>query len=114
MMEPKIEHAEMKRCDLLTLSGRFDSSYAPQLEAQFHALMNSGRYHFVLDMSSAEFISSGFLRVLLSTRKQLRRWNRGDVYLAALPERIAGVLDLAGVAPLFNIYETTTAAIGDW
>lgn len=114
MMEPKIEHTELKRCDLLKLSGRFDSSFAPQLDAQFSELTNRGRYHFVLDMSDLEFISSANLRVLLATRKQMRSWNRGDVYLAAVPERIAGVLELAGVMSLFKVYDTTTAAIGDW
>lgn len=114
MLEPRIEHSELKRCDLLMLSGRFDSSFAPQLDARFHELMDRGRYHFVLDMSDMEFISSANLRVLLATRKQLRRWNRGDVFLAAVPERIASVLELAGVTPLFKVYDTTTAAIGDW
>jgi anti-sigma B factor antagonist len=84
------------------------------LEAQFGELMDHGRYHFVLDLSDLEFASSGTLRVLLGTRKQLRRWNRGDIYLAAVPERIANVLDLAGVMPLFKVYDTTAAAIGDW
>ncbi len=50
----------------------------------------------------------------LSARKQMRRWNRGDIYLAEVPERIASVLELAGVASLFRVYDTTTAAIGDW
>lgn len=113
-MEPRIEHTELKRCDLLKLSGRFDSSFAPQLDAKFGELTNRGRYHFVLDMSDLEFISSANLRVLLATRKQIRRWNRGDVYLAVVPERIGSVLDLAGVMSLFKIYDTTTAAIGDW
>ena len=114
MMEPKIEHTELKRCDLLKLSGRFDSSFAPHLDAQFAELTDRGRHHFVLDMSDLEFISSANLRVLLATRKQMRRWNRGDVYLAAVPERIAGVLELAGVMSLFKVYDTSTAAIGDW
>jgi anti-anti-sigma factor len=114
MIEPTIEHSEMKRCDLLKLSGRFDSSQAPRLEAQFGELMNHGRYHFVLDMSDLEFASSAILRVLLATRKQVHHWNRGDIYLAAVPERMAGVFDLAGMTPLFKFYDTTVAAIGDW
>jgi len=114
MAEPIIEHTQFKRSDLLKLSGRFDSSQAPRVEAQLNDLMNQGRYHFVLDMSDMEFISSGVLRVLLSTRKQLRRWNRGDVYLAAVPERIADVLGLAGMTSIFKIYDNTTDAVGDW
>lgn len=113
-MKPKIEHTELKRCDLLKLSGRFDSSFAPQLESHVDELMTRGRYHFVLDMSDLDFVSSANLRVLLAIRRQLRRWNRGDIYLAAVPERIASVLELAGVMPLFKVYDTTTAAIGDW
>ena len=65
-------------------------------------------------MSGVEFISSAFLRVLISTSKAVRRFNRGDIYLAALPKRIHEVLDLSGLSTLFQIYDNETEAVGNW
>ena len=46
--------------------------------------------------------------------KVCKRWNRGDVRLAALQQRIADVLDLAGLTPLFKIFEDDTLAVGSF
>lgn len=114
MTEVKIEHSELKRCDLLTLHGRIDSSKAPEVEAAFKDVMNAGRFRLVVDLSDVDYISSAFLRVLISTLKTTHRWNRGDVYLAAMPSRIREVFDLAGLLPLFKTFDTVTEAVGSW
>ena len=64
MADTVIERSELKRCDLFTLHGRIDSSKAPQVEAMFKETTDLGRFHFVLDLSGVEFVSSAFLRVL--------------------------------------------------
>jgi anti-sigma B factor antagonist len=114
MAQQQIVHTELKRCDLFSLTGRFDSSRAHEVSDAFEQAMRRGRFHFVLDLSKAEYISSGFLRVLMATQKQARRFNRGDIYLAALPERLREVLQLAGLADLFQIYDTPEDAVGAW
>lgn len=110
----RIDHTELKRCDLIALSGRIDSSKAPEVEAKFKELIEKGRYRYVLDMSGVEYVSSAFLRVLVSTLKTVKRWNRGNIYLAALPQRVREVLELAGLLPLFKVYDTAAEAVGDW
>lgn len=114
MTEMRIDHTELKRCDLLTLHGRIDSSKAPEVEAAIKEIMDAGRFRFVIDLSDVEYVSSAFLRVLISTLKTAHRWNRGDIYLAAMPQRIREVFDLAGLLPLFKIYDTVTEAVGNW
>lgn len=109
-----IETHELKRCVLITLHGRIDSSKAPTVEAKVREMIDAGHYRFVIDMSEVEFVSSAFLRVLISASKSVRRFNRGDVYLAAVPARIQEVFDLAGLLPLFKLYDTQVEAVGSW
>jgi anti-anti-sigma factor len=114
MADFQIETHEMKRCVLVTLKGRIDSSKAPLVEATLKELIDAGHYRFVVDMAEVEFVSSAFLRVLISASKSVRRFNRGDIYLAVMPERIREVFDLAGLLPLFQLYDTQVKAVGSW
>jgi anti-sigma B factor antagonist len=110
----EVVSTELKRCDLIKLSGRIDSSGAPKVEDAFKAITDQGRFRIVLDMNGVDFASSAFLRVLIKYLKLCKRWNRGDVRLAALQPRVAGVFDLAGLTPLFQIYPDNTLAVGSF
>lgn len=114
MTDTVIERSELKRCDLLTLRGRIDSSKAPQVEAIFKQATEDGRFRFVLDMSQLDFVSSAFLRVLITQHKTVHRFNRGDIYLAAMTPRVKDVFELAGLLPLFKTFDTVAEAVGNW
>ena len=76
-----------KRCDLVKATGRVDSQTAPELAEAFQAITDENRFKIVFDMSEVEFISSAGLRVLIEVQKTCKRWNRGQLVLAAVPER---------------------------
>jgi anti-sigma B factor antagonist len=65
-------------------------------------------------MSDVNFISSAGLRVLIDVQKTCKRWNRGQLILAALPERIYETLDLARFLPLFTIFDDVLHAVGSF
>jgi len=109
-METNILH--YKRCDLVKVSGRIDSATAPVLNEAMDAITNEGRYKIVLDLSEVEFMSSAGLRVLISTQKTCKRYNRGEIVLAEVPKRIHDALDLAGFIPLFKLYDDVLDAVG--
>lgn len=108
-----IETKQLKRASLVKVSGRVDSSNAPDLEKALHELMEQGQFRIVVDMSGLNFISSAGLRVLISTAKTCRRWNRGDVYLAALPQPIMETFELAGLTRVFRIFPDVVEAVGN-
>jgi len=110
----EIKTSRLKRCDLLTLQGRFDSSTAPDLERTLRASMDAGVFRIVVDMGQVEYFGSAAIRALVMAYKECRRWNRGDVYLAGLNEHIRHVFELAGLLPLVQIYENSTAAVGNF
>ncbi|HDQ72210.1 MAG TPA: anti-sigma factor antagonist [Chloroflexi bacterium] len=105
---------QFKRCDLIKASGRIDSNTAPQWGEVIEAINEEGRFRIVVDMSDVDFISSAGLRVLINAQKTCKRWNRGELVLAAVPEKIKTVLDLAGFLPLFTIYDDPVAAVGSF
>jgi anti-sigma B factor antagonist len=104
----------LKRCDLIALSGRYDSYLAPELEEALSASVNNKVYRLVLDMSDVEYFGSAAIRALVVAYKECRRWNRGDVRLANVPERVSRVLDMAGILPLIEVYPDTTLAVGSF
>ena len=63
-MEIKAE--TMKRCELVTVSGRVDSSTAPELEKTLLGLIQAGQKNIVINLKGTDFISSAGLKELLS------------------------------------------------
>ncbi len=105
---------QYKRCDLVKATGRIDSQTSPQLADAFDAINGAGRFKVVFDMSDVEYISSAGLRVMINVQKTCKRWNRGEVVLAGVPQKIYGALDLAGFVPLFKIYKDVHEAVGSF
>ena len=104
----------LKRCDIVRATGRIDSQTAPQLEEAFRGLTDDGRFRIVFDMSGVEFVSSAGLRAMIGTQKTCKRWNRGELVLASVPQRIYETLDLAGFLPLFKFYKDAVKAVGSF
>jgi anti-sigma B factor antagonist len=103
-----------KHCDLFKVKGRIDSSTAPQLSEALTAAVEHGHHKIVLDFSELEFISSAGLRVMISTQKICKRYNRGEVVLASIPPNIYSALDLAGFTLFFKIFDDDVTAVGSF
>jgi anti-sigma B factor antagonist len=105
---------QFKRSDLVKATGRIDSQTAPQLAEVFEALTEAERFKIVFDMSEVEFLSSAGLRVLINVQKTCKRWNRGELVLANVSQRIQETLDLAGFVPLFRFSDDVLEAVGSF
>ena len=104
---------QFKHCDLVTITGRVDSSNSPKLSDALDAIANEGRYKLVLDMAALEYMSSAGFRALISAQRNCKRYNRGEVVLATVPANIHSALELAGFTTLFRIFPDVTAAVGN-
>jgi anti-sigma B factor antagonist len=111
-METKVTH--YKHCDMVKVSGRIDSLTAPKLAEELNKIADGGRYKIVIDLSEVQFLSSAGLRVLISAQKNSKRYNRGEVMLASVPENILAVFELAGFTSIFKIFDDVTAAVGSF
>ena len=111
-MEVQMTH--LRRCDLITLKGRFDSNTAPDWGKVLRASMDANVFRMVPDMGEVEYFGSAAIRALIMAYKECRRWNRGDVRLARAPERIRRVIELAGIWPLIKTFDDTVLAVGSF
>lgn len=107
-----IEITDYKRCSLVKMDGRIDSATGDSLMKTFEELQENGVYKIVFDMSDVEFMSSKGWWVLIQTQKASKRYNRGELLLANVPERILSSLDLVGMTHYFQIFDDTVSAVG--
>ena len=84
----------------ITLSGRMDTTTAPQLEAELKDSL-SGVEHLVLDFAALDYLSSAGLRVLLAAQKQMNK--QGDMVVRNVNETIAEIFDVTGFADILTI-----------
>lgn len=110
----EISTAHYKHCDLVKVAGRVDSSTAPTLTDSLGKVVDSGHYKIVMDFSGLQFMSSAGLRALISTQKICKRYNRGEVVIAAAPANIMSVFELAGLDAIFRFYPDVPAAVGNF
>jgi len=110
----EIVHTPFKHCDVVKVQGRIDSATAPKFAEALNAITEEGRYRIVLDLSELVFISSAGLRMLIGVQKTCKRYNRGELVLAAVPANIKSTLELAGFNILFKFFDTVLAAVGNF
>ena len=110
----EITAKQYKHCDLLSVQGKVDSYTAPDLTKAIEALNGKGSFKIVLDLSQLEYMSSAGFRALLIGQRNCKRYNRGEVVLAAVPKRILEALELTGFTPLFKIFDDVISAVGNF
>jgi anti-sigma B factor antagonist len=110
----EITTKQYKHCDLLSVQGKVDSYTAPDLTKAIEALNGNGQFKIVLDLGNLEYMSSAGFRALLIGQRNCKRYNRGEIVLAAVPKKIMDALELTGFTPLFRIFTDVTAAVGSF
>jgi len=105
---------QYRRCDVVKMKGRIDRQTAQGLKDTFNAITDGGRFRIVFDMSEVEFISSIGIWTLLETQKTCKRYNRGELVIARVNEKIQYTLDLAGLIHFFKIYDDILDAVGSY
>ena len=83
----------------ISLSGRLDTTTAPQLEAALQSL--EGVAELDLDFVALEYLSSAGLRVLLATQKVMNR--QGRMVVRRVNETIMEVFEVTGFVDILTI-----------
>lgn len=103
----------MARVELVTVSGRVDSNSAGELEKVINDIIARRVYNLVLELSGVDYMSSAGLRVLISALRTCKA-KRGNVCLVSVSKRVDEVLELAGIKPMFDLYDNTVSAVGSF
>ena len=109
-----ITTSEFKRCALVKMDGRIDSSTGDDLNAVFQSLNEAGNFKIVFDMADIDFMSSKGWWVLVQAQKTCKRYNRGELVLANVPDKILSSLDLVGMSQYFKIFDDAVGAVGNF
>jgi anti-sigma B factor antagonist len=110
----EIETKRLRRCDLVVVKGRIDSSTVRILREGWAKIKDAGRYKIILNMRDVTYISSAGLGELIDTQNSCKHLMRGELVLAEVPERIKEALELAGLTALFKMFDTETEAVGSF
>ena len=84
----------------ITLTGRLDTTTAPQLETELKQNI-SGVEALILDFSGLEYLSYAGLRVLLSAQKVMNR--QGSMTVKNVNEIIMEIFEVTGFVDLLTI-----------
>ena len=94
------------------MTGRIDSSTGDELHKVFQSINEKGTYKIVFDMENVDFMSSKGWWVLVQTQKACKRYNRGELVLANVQDKILSSLDLVGMSLYFQVFEDAVSAVG--
>ena len=84
----------------VALTGRLDTTTAPDLEKELKASMD-GIASLVIDMTALEYISSAGLRVLLSAQKVMHK--QGKMAVKHVNETIMEIFEVTGFSDILTI-----------
>ncbi|MBQ7671059.1 MAG: STAS domain-containing protein [Clostridia bacterium] len=84
----------------IALTGRLDTTTAPELESVLKASAD-GVTALVFDMEALEYISSAGLRVLLSAQKLMNR--QGEMKVIHANESVTEIFEVTGFSDILNI-----------
>lgn len=84
----------------LALTGRLDTTTAPQLESELKASID-GVQNLVLDFDGLDYLSSAGLRVLLATQKIMNK--QGTMVVKNVNETITEIFEITGFCDFLTI-----------
>ena len=99
-MSLKIEKKSEGTKDTVLLSGRLDTTTAPELEAFMEKKLKDTQ-ELVFDLTDLEYISSAGLRVLLKVQKYMNK--KGDFKLTHVSEVIEEIFEITGFNDILTI-----------
>ena len=95
-IEKKINGDELT----VALTGRLDTTTAPELEAELKENLD-GVTELIIDMGALEYISSAGLRVLLSAQKIMSK--QGEMKVTHVSETIMEIFEVTGFSDILTI-----------
>jgi len=108
-----IKTEAMKRCEVVTVSGRIDSATAPDLEEVLLGLIQAGQKNIVVNLGDVDFISSAGLKALLSALMKVRKKvPPGDLVISEIDPELKESFELVGFDRLFKFYDDDVRAVG--
>ena len=95
---------------VIELGGEIDLYTAPEFKERMVELIDAGKKHIVVDLSTATFIDSTTLGVLVGGVKRLRPTG-GTLALVCSDQNITKIFEITGLDRVFAIHATREEAL---
>lgn len=95
------------------IEGYLDSSTFPRLQEHLNGLIGEGQYHYLLDFSELDYISSAGLGVLIGMLREVRE-KGGDLKIINMSEKIQRIFNLLGFSKLLKVYPDEGTALASF
>ena len=96
---------------VVAVGGEIDVYTAPKLRDKITELVGDGRHDLVIDMEGVDFLDSTGLGVLVGGLKKVRAHD-GSMELICSQDRLLKIFRITGLAKVFTIHESESAALG--
>jgi anti-sigma B factor antagonist len=100
---------------VLVAGGELDFAASPQLRERLAGHVDAGRKHLVLDLSTATFIDSTAIGVLVGALTRVQEGGGGSLAIVCPEEneRVLRIFRIAGVDSLFVLYRSREEALAE-
>ena len=95
---------------ILALHGEFVTDELPEVSQRVDALIESGRYRFIINLNGLEFIESLPLGFLIKTQKRLKK-SDGEVVLSQPSPFLQTAINTLGLDYTFRVFPTDEQAL---
>lgn len=107
----KYNTKEVFGVDLVEFSGKLEGGPGASEFQDFIAdKIEKGRKNFVVDLSKVKFVNSTGIGILIRSFTTLKN-SGGDMKLAAVSDKVSGVLSITKLNSVFSFYDTVNDAV---
>jgi len=103
-------HSPQPHAALVVLAGEHDLHSADEVQKTFDQSL-AVCDHLIVDLSTAEFIDSTIVGVLLQTKKKAVELDRKFSVVLGTTPAVERILDVTGVVPLLNVVPSVEQAL---
>ena len=95
---------------IIKINGRLDATTAPIADKSIKKLLKKDYLRLIFDLSTLEYLSSGGLKVILGTAKELKH-RRGKFVLCSLSKFVKEIFETSGINSLIPITDSVESGI---
>lgn len=95
---------------IISMSGRFDAIGTREFKKIISELMETGKMRIILDMTQVHFVDSSGMGALIGSLRGIVK-EGGSLRIAGLTPEVHTIFELTRLHRIFDIFETTQAAM---
>ncbi len=102
-----------RQATVFALGGHLDAVTVSQLEGRFKETMEAGQYHWVVDLSQLDYISSAGLGAFIGVLEEVRS-HGGDIFFVGLSPKLQKIFQVLGFLRIFRIFAAEEEAVREF